>query len=212
MTTKKIHLTFLIFITLTLLSHQFANADIIPQENWGNRGKECVEYFVQNGKNYCSTTPLSANDGGISTRNYDVMDVKFDGRPWVPAWGKQADNLTVVEYLVNGDDINHWQELVTSQFMPGLNLKTTPMDLSMFIQSNLEKTGHQFAFNYFLQTPNDVIFEYKIAEPSPENEIQRILSTPKGFHVLHYAVKKADMGDAERNKWITLLKQAQPKN
>ncbi len=181
------------------------------QEVTAQNQSACVEYFKSNGKLYCSTERLLAET--TSQAYPDKLDLKFDGRPWQAAWGKQDEQSNMVEYVVAGESIDHWQELVTSQYYAGLQTRSDPEGLMNYVIGSLKQQGFEPEWTVISKTPNETLFEYKIHAPAAQvqHEIQRIFVSENGIYVVHYVIKKHDMGMTQRAQWITLLKAAQPK-
>lgn len=172
----------------------------------------CVEYYRAEGKLYCSTQKLQAEQPKMAVVT-DKMTMRFDGRPWYAAWGKNDNKSSTVEYIVKGDNIDNWKELVTSQYYAGLQQKISPEGFVDNFIGILKKQGFEPDWNLISKSEKEAIFEYKISQPANQvqHEIQRIITTNDGMYVVHYVVKKPDMGPAQRNKWVNLLKAAKPK-
>lgn len=88
------------------------------QENAG----QCIEYYTYQNELYCSTKILNP---GIKIDQEIVkseqQNLVFDNRIWQAAWGKKDPAITTIEYLPAGEQLDHWQELITTQFF--LNCK-----------------------------------------------------------------------------------------
>lgn len=165
---------------------------------------DCVEYISYQKKMYCSNKQILSKTPVIpDIVNQEKLAIQFDDRPWHAAWGKKASGIVTIEYVVLGENINHWNELVTSQFFPGLE-EVTLKEFANTIFYSLNKTGISPEITILKQNEHQVIFEFKISKPSnmQQDEIQSITKTPKGFYVLHYVIKKANMGADNRKKWL----------
>lgn len=164
---------------------------------------KCVEYYSYKGEEYCSTKALQ-KPVDAEVKNYETQVIVFDERPWQAAWGKKADNIVTVEYVPMGDDINNWNELVTSQFFPGIQDKTTPKDFADTVINGMKEAGYKPDVTFHKIKPDEVIFEFKITEPSSQiqDELQSIRKGPDGIYVLHYVIKQKDMGAGKRREWL----------
>ena len=86
----------------------------------------CIEYYTYMSDLYCSTTAQTPSSKiNPLIRTYETQKIIFDDRVWQAAWGKKTDEINAVEYVPAGDDIDKWNELITSQFFPGLQDKVT---------------------------------------------------------------------------------------
>lgn len=145
--------------------------------------------------------------------SYEKQKIAFDNRVWKAAWGEHKDVITTIEYLPVGQNINHWNELITSQFIPGLN-DVSAKEFANRILADLKKTGLVYKAHFIEKGPKEVIFEYQVKQPKnlQQNELQKVVKGPDGIYVLHYAVKQTDMGAANRQKGLTILKNSTLKN
>ncbi len=168
----------------------------------------CVEYYHYKRELYCSTLAQNTQPVDASLKDQEKLEIVFDDRPWQLAWGKQTPEITTIEYVPNGDNINDWHELVTSQFFPGLQEKTTPLQYSEAVIQNIKEAGFYPIVKFFEKSKAQVIFEFRIESPDnqKQDELQLVRSDDKGIYVLHYVIKKADMGQEKREAWLQNLK------
>ena len=205
----------LAILTATLLSLT-AYAEINPNDLikvTKDTTKKCVEYYSYKGEMYCSTKALSPNPASKLVKSYEKQVVVFDDRAWHPAWGKQSSTETTVEYVPLGDDINNWHELVTSQFFGGIQDKASPKQFADMIIVQLSEQGFAPIVTFHQQSPDQVIFEFQIDKPKSQtqDELQMVTKGKDGLYILHYAIKKQDMGKADRDKWLQNFSQSHPK-
>lgn len=109
-----------------------------------------------------------------------------------------------------GESIENWNELITSQFFPGLEQKVTPKEFADSFVERLKSAGYKPIVHFFKATPTQVIFEYRIEQPKnqAQDEIVMLTYDNKGLYMLHYVVKKADMGQDNRKKWVNNLEKS----
>lgn len=170
----------------------------------------CIEYISYKGAMYCSTVALDKTPSiAPQMLGYEKQNIKFDDRAWKAAWGEHKEYITSIEYLPAGDDINHWSELVTSQFMPGLEALSAQEFVNRFI-ANLKKSGVVFSSKILESNKNMVLFEFQVKNPQnlEQDELQKVVKGKDGLYALHYAIKKSDMGAANRAKWVKNLKES----
>jgi hypothetical protein len=174
----------------------------------GKLDQKCVEYYTYNGESYCSLKPISGQVVDPAFREYETQNIVFDDRPWQAAWGKKSEYGVDIEYVPMGEDINDWHELITSQFYPGLQKLTTPKQFAYKMIAGLKEKGFDPVITVHQKTPDEFIYEFRIEKPAAQaqDELQMIRSNNKGIYILHYVIKKSDMGDASREKWLKNLK------
>lgn len=189
-------------------THPVAPADInklvkVTKES----NPKCVEYVNYKNEMYCTLEPLDTKKSDADIMSYETQKIKFDSRPWRAAWGQQSDTISMVEYVPMGDDINNWQELVTSQFMPKLGHVSTTQFAKFFLE-NIKKSGAVFTVQQIDKQPDQLIFEYKIQKPTnlQQDEILKMVQRKEGMYVLHYVIKQPDMSPENRKKWIENIK------
>ena len=173
----------------------------------------CVEFVSYKGEMYCTTKPTIQTPVDPKIKEYETQRIAFDDRPWQAAWGKNTPVIVTVEYVVLGDDINAWHELVTSQFMPGIQNKISPKQFAELSLDNIRQAGFKPMVTVYKDSPNQFLYEFRIETPSSQaqDELQLITRGANGFYSLHYVMKKADMGEENRKKWLDLLQKSQVK-
>lgn len=167
----------------------------------------CVEYFNYKDEMYCSTKQLANDTIDPNLKNNEKQKIIFDDRPWQAAWGEKSPVITTIEYIPYGDNINNWNELITSEFIPNVPENITPKSFADLSMAGIKKAGFSPIIKFIKDTPDQVILEFRIEKPSnqKQDELQIITKGKDGLYALHYVIKKSDMGQANRSKWINLL-------
>lgn len=199
----------IVFITLPGLTQAAPlPADLVKVT--GEIQQKCIEYYTYQGTLYCSTKVLNKAPLDPHIHEYETQNINFDHRVWQAAWGKKDAHSTTVEYVPMGDDINQWHELITSQYFSPILDNLTPKVYSQKAMERLQEAGYKPILTYHQEKDNQVIFEFRITEPEnqAQDELQMVTVHNHAFYVLHYVIKKADMGEANRNKWLTNLKKS----
>lgn len=138
----------------------------------------------------------------------------FDNRKWELAWsqnpGAAGTGSTVFdEYVLKGENVDHWSELVTIQFFPGLNKDVT---LEVFEAQNkwgLVQICPTIQWQSLSQSQNERMWAWAAKDcPGVENqsEIARVVKTNEGIHMFHYAIKKSPMPAPVEKIWTQNLK------
>jgi hypothetical protein len=198
------------FATLLLIGTAQA-AEIDPSalvKVTSQNNPDCVEYYTYKGESYCSTKALQNEPVDPNLKSYEKQKIVFDKRAWQPVWGKKTPIITTLEYVPAGADINHWQELVTSQFIPNLENSVTPWQFAHTVIQGLKDNGFNPKITFLENTPDYVLFEFSLSEPANlvQDELQIIKKGKDGLYILHYAIKKNDMGKEAREQWSNNLK------
>lgn len=172
--------------------------------------QRCVEYFLIDGKDYCSTQALLSPQAHIPALTHEKFKVFFDHREWEPGWGKHDASGTTLEYVPKGQKVEAWQELITTQFQPGQVPAGAPLRYAKWVEQTLTQKGYKPVFVIHEQSPTEVIFEFKVKEPKAEaqNELQRVFIGKGGLYFIHYAIRQPDMPAHNRTQWLQNLKKA----
>jgi hypothetical protein len=176
--------------------------------------QQCVEYYSYQNEMYCSTTRLQPTTVDPIIKTYETQKIVFDSRPWQAAWGKKTDTSATVEYVPMGDHIDSWHELITSQFFAGIQDKTTLKAFAMLVIKGIEDAGFKPVVRFIKETPEQVMFEFKIDSPASQiqDELQVVTKGKDGIYALHYAIKEKNMSDEHRKTWIANLSASTLKN
>lgn len=171
---------------------------------------QCVEFYTYQNKLFCSTKPFNSSAINPNIKHYETQTIVFDNRPWQAVWGEKTATITTVEYVPAGDDINQWKELVTSQFIPGIQNKIT---LRQYVEATvlqLKQSGISPIINIIEESPQHIIFEFIIPTPNhlKQDELQIVRKANDGFYIVHYVIKSSDMGKENRQKWIRNLQKS----
>lgn len=136
--------------------------------------------------------------------------LKLGGEQWTLGNHQEDDNLELAEYVSGAEDVNNWTQLITFQlFKFNFPPDITP---TMFAEKEvgpLKEQNYKVKFNILESSPSEAMMEFQVEEPlsQQQDEIQRIIKTEDNkLIVLHYVIKKMDMGKEAREKWINILK------
>ncbi len=182
-----------------------------------NNKANCVEYYIVKGTMYCTNKAFQSAQPVIPANNVasERQQLTFDSREWVAAWQQHSSSVTAVEYVVKGDNINSWEELITTQWMPNLQRKMSARQLAVLTLNGYKKRNESVRINNLDSTSSkDITFEIAILLPKAEivHEVHRIYEALDGIYSVIYAKRTRDMGDKQRDAWAARLKQAAPKN
>lgn len=201
---------FLLILTANTMTFSSSLLKVTPDNNL-----KCVEYYTYQGDLYCSTTPQKTSSTLTLSeiKELEKINISFDERPWQIAWGKKTPQITTIEYVPQGDDINQWNELITSQFIPASSQLMTPKQYANRVIQNLRSLGFKPMVQFFKESPQQVIFEFRILAPQnqQQDELQMVTQRANGLYILHYVIKKMDMGQANRHKWLNNLEKSRIK-
>jgi hypothetical protein len=136
---------------------------------------------------------------------------RFDGRGW--SVGHQAKNArqSLVEYVLPGQTVDNWKELVTSTvyFDPRHSVP-----LARFVEqvrASMSNDCPSLVWNVIQQDDKTAIFEWRDAGCGgfpPQTELARLAVGPEGVYRLAYAVKmRGPLPPDKRKEWLGILGQ-----
>ena len=141
----------------------------------------------------------------------EQVKLVFDDRQWEIAYEVEDQQQGMVEFVVKGEDVNAWTELVTLQAFFGLQETATPDGYMDGMGEGLRNICPDARTNLIRKGANDVVFGWEIAAcPGQEAqyEIDRVIAGAKALYVIHYATRKLPVASQTRDKWVALLSAA----
>lgn len=199
-------LTSLLFIAVG-----YAESGLRPANAPSNQ--QCVEYYTQpDGSIFCSEQALQKTTVSPNDLKYERLSLRFDGRPWQAGFWNQQPQSPVWEYVVNGESVKNWNELVSTHFFPGLQTKATAEQFMQLNISQFRQQGLNPTINIIRQSPQDVLYEWTLTNAGTENqdELQRIFTTNEGIYMVRYT-SRPTMSVKNRLIWTKLLLETTPK-
>jgi len=141
----------------------------------------------------------------------DSVKPVFDDRQWSLSWSNNKDDGTIFEeYTVGDEKVENWSELISIQFFPGLN-KNVNLDVyEASTKINLTRACPGIIWNSHYQQEFERMWSWSIINcpgQKDQSEIARAVTTDKGIHVFHYAVKVAPIPPLEYLKWSGKLRE-----
>lgn len=140
--------------------------------------------------------------------------VVFDDRKWELGWSANKvtnsnDESVFDEYIIKGESINNWSELVTIQFFSGLHKNVTLETFENEVKNSVRTSCPEAEWINYEQKKDERVAYFAIKNcqvQQDQSEIIRLINTDKGIHVFHYAIKKSPMPDSNKQIWMKNLK------
>lgn len=129
---------------------------------------------------------------------------KFDGRAWTVGHQQRNDFQSVTEYVLPGQTVENWKELVTSE----VYFKPIPIAavVKMF-EAKLSRGCPSLAFTVIRQDEQAALIEWRDSGCGgfePSSELARFAIEKDGVYRLAYSVK-GSMKPEKRTEWMGLL-------
>lgn len=134
--------------------------------------------------------------------------LNLDGREWELGYSAKNDTQGIQEYVLKGETVNNWSEMVTVQAFFGLQLKTTPEEFMSSMIKQLKESSPNLVWSVISKSGKDIMFDWKVTNcpgEADQYEIDRAISGSEAIWFLHYATKKLPVSSGKRDEWIKLL-------
>jgi hypothetical protein len=171
-------------------------------------GKQLYGMLFKNDELIYTINPMGMQNLSIKEA---VGPFPKDERDWIIGnSGTTRGNSFIWEYVLPGETVQNWSELVTVKIFRSVPLETTP---DKFIADKVElyKTKEPMCavvLNKILtSTKTEVLYEQTLADCAPyrdEFSIRKIIRGARAITDVSYS-KTTAMNDAERRKWAEII-------
>lgn len=132
-------------------------------------------------------------------------DFSFDAHEW--QLGYQAANRLqeIREYVLPGETVDGWSELVTSFYSKGL---VEPRDAFEQTRNDLSRGCPSFQSAIIEETKDSIFFEWRHdgCQGFPaQHELRRISTGRKGVHSLSFVEKTNELTAEKRDAWVAII-------
>lgn len=135
----------------------------------------------------------------------------FDGRAWKIGYEAHNDSQAITEYVIEGETVENWTELVTRHRFLGLQNKVTLKSFMETMQKDLYRTCPSMRWEIINESPEDLIYTWQIQDcPGQDNqyEIARLILGKEAVHLVRYTHKSPVLDPERYEVWMALLKNA----
>ncbi len=135
----------------------------------------------------------------------------FDSRPWQVGNQSAADRQEIREYVLAGETVEAWSELVTSFYVAGVEMSVK--DVYKNMKTQLSQDCPSLDISVLEKSSASLLFEWshKGCRGNPsQHEIRKIARGQGGLLFLSYAAKTAKLPDEKRQAWTSILRKATP--
>lgn len=132
----------------------------------------------------------------------------FDARAWKLGF-QDANRLQEIrEYVLHGEEVENWSELVTSFYSKG----RVPVR-SVYEQTlgSLSRDCASFTTAVIRESADDIVYEWRHqgCQGFPaQHQLSRLTADKKGMHSLSFVEKTGELTAEKRDIWIAILQAA----
>ncbi|MCD4781740.1 MAG: tetratricopeptide repeat protein [Candidatus Omnitrophica bacterium] len=172
----------------------------IYQKNGNFDGMRVVDYQLSRlDISKAESHPLS-----VLTR---PLGPSFDGRVWEMGFRKEKPDSRITEYVLMGETVEDWNELVTVNEFFGLQKDLNAGQFMRAIKNNLTKICKEIEWREINSTYHDVLYRFNARQCQGQAdffEIARIILTVDRIYTMHYASKRMLTTD-KIEQWSEIL-------
>jgi hypothetical protein len=132
----------------------------------------------------------------------------FDGRPWAVADKVDTPAGAGVDYLLPGQTMKDWRELIAWRVSYDAQKNTTPYKLADRLRAQLAKTYSTLEWNVISFTRREVVFEWWHGTEGDEparHTLGRLIATRQGMHHFAYSARSGKLPADTRGAWLRVL-------
>jgi hypothetical protein len=144
----------------------------------------------------------------------ETLSPEFDDRDWtvghhvaVPGPTRQS----ITEWVLPGQNVKAWSELVTVQSFHGLPATTTPEQMMTNTRDRLLKVEPQAKWTVLRKTPTEAEYWWSVHGSdanADQVEVARIVKGKEALHLVRYTVKQQELDDGDPTLWLTRMRRA----
>ena len=146
----------------------------------------------------------------------EKIEIPTDSRAWGEGSRNSAGNKGVVEYVLPGEDVKNWTELVSINYFQGLEETGLLERFLKFTKDGLQTQCGDVQWQDLEKKSNGMIYTWSAQDCQggwpDQAEVARVIKGQQGLYVLHYASKTVPIPQEKRETWASLFNKANTKN
>lgn len=152
----------------------------------------------------CATTYTTTPRGEVPER----WNFSFDARQWQLASQSADRQVAVREYILSGQTVQDWSELVRSMYFAR---DVAPRVFFEQLRGNLSRGCPSLRVSIIDESVDSILFEWQHTGCQgypPQHEIQRVSRGRTGTLTLSFVEKTRQLSAEKRSTWISIIKAA----
>ena len=125
---------------------------------------------------------------------------------WRIGWEQKP---LLVEFMLEGEKINHWSELLTFQWLPNEGKEDLPCSavVDIMIARFVADYGRDVNWRKVVEDDTSMLFEWWVNPNNSDHqhEIFKLFKEEDGYYRIAYTTKKSIWSDQEREIWRKAL-------
>jgi hypothetical protein len=169
--------------------------------------KGYTPHDVEVAHNFCETKAKKAASAALG----EQVSVVFDARTWRLGSMDLPGVQQPKEYVLPGETVDNWTELVTVQSMPGYQERTTAEGTALEFKEKILKGCPKATFTVLQEGKTDFTVEWQTTGCKGwdnQYEISRFITGKTAMYRVVYTNRKLPIPEDKRRQWIDLIGKA----
>lgn len=138
------------------------------------------------------------------------LDFDFDERSWEQGSKLKSKKDTIIEFVLKGETIQDWTELVTVNILYGFQREVSAKEYMLKTRNMLTKKFPEIKWFTIYGDHHNSVYEWEIKNHpirDDQHEITRVFPGEKALYIFNYSTKKLPLSKKMRQKWIKIFKE-----
>lgn len=134
--------------------------------------------------------------------------IEFDGRQWSEGYRTEKGDQIVKEFVLPGESVENWTELVTAQTLPGLQTRMTAKKIMLQAKKTTLKKCPNAVWNVIDESKEEIVYEWRTTGCpgwDDQYEVSKLMRGTMAVHRFAYTNKKLPISEDRRVRWIGLM-------
>jgi len=135
----------------------------------------------------------------------------FDGRQWSVGYEVDAGAQRITEFVLPGETVKNWKELVTTQVFPSAQDQKTAQEIVTGLQKVTVGRCPKAMWRIIQQSEDEALYEWQTTKCrgyDDQYEVAKIIRARGGLYRVAYANRKLPISDDLKHRWIGLIQKA----
>jgi hypothetical protein len=166
---------------------------------------------VEVAHNFCETKAKKAAADAASAASGEHIAVVFDERAWRLGSMDLPGVQQPKEYVLPGETVDNWTELVTVQSMPGYQERTTADGTALEFKQKILKRCPNATFTVLQEGKTDFTVEWQTTGCKGwdnQYEVSRFITGKTAMYRVVYTNRKLPIPEDKHRQWIDLIGKA----
>jgi hypothetical protein len=134
--------------------------------------------------------------------------IAFDGRSWKQGFHADAGTRAITEYVLPGETVNGWTELVSVQTFPGAQERKTLAAIAGGFKDKLQKECPDALWRVLKESQDELMYEYRTTGCrgwDDQHEIAKLMMGRSAIFRVSYTNRRLPLHDEQRARWVALV-------